>query len=71
MTGMASPAEVVRVEIWSDVVCPWCYIGKRRFERAVAELDGEFDVDVVYRPFQLDPTASPGTSMPVAEAYAR
>ena len=61
----------MRVEVWSDVVCPWCYIGKRRFERAVAELDGELDVDVVYRPFQLDPTAAPGSSMPVAEAYAR
>ncbi len=71
MTGMAFPGEVVRVEIWSDIVCPWCYIGKRRFERAVAELDGELDVEVVYRPFQLDPTASPGSSMPVAEAYAR
>ena len=71
MTGMTSPDEVVSVEIWSDVVCPWCYIGKRRFERAVVELDGELDVDVVYRPFQLDPTASPGSSMPVAEAYAR
>jgi predicted DsbA family dithiol-disulfide isomerase len=63
--------EAVHVEIWSDVVCPWCYIGKRRFERAVAELAGELVVDVVYRPFQLDPTASPGASMPVAEAYAR
>jgi predicted DsbA family dithiol-disulfide isomerase len=63
--------EAVHVEIWSDIVCPWCYIGKRRFERAVAELDGELVVDVVYRPFQLDPTASPGASMPVAEAYAR
>ena len=63
--------EVVRVEIWSDIVCPWCYIGKRRFERALAELDGELEVEVVYRPFQLDPTASPGPSMPVAEAYAR
>ena len=63
--------EMVHVEIWSDIVCPWCYIGKRRFERAVAELDGELAVDVVYRPFQLDPTASPGSSMPVAEAYAR
>jgi predicted DsbA family dithiol-disulfide isomerase len=68
---MTGSDEVVRVEIWSDVVCPWCYIGKRRFERAVAELDGELEIDVVYRPFQLDPTASPGSSMPVAEAYAR
>ena len=71
MIDVSSPDEVVRVEIWSDIVCPWCYIGKRRFERALGELDGELDVEVVYRPFQLDPTASPGTSMPVAEAYAR
>jgi predicted DsbA family dithiol-disulfide isomerase len=61
----------VRVEIWSDVVCPWCYIGKRRFETALATLGDEIDVEVVYRAYQLDPTASPGTSMPVAEAYAR
>ena len=61
---------VVDVDIWSDVVCPWCYIGKRRFERAVAELTGEIDVRVRYRPFQLDPTAPPiGT--PVLDAYAR
>lgn len=64
-------APPIRVEIWSDVVCPWCYIGKRRFEAAVDRLDGEVDLDVVYRPYQLDPTASPGTSMPVVEAYAR
>ena len=59
------------VEIWSDVVCPWCYIGKRRFERAVAELDGEIQLDVVYRPYQLDPTASPGKSGPVFDAYVK
>lgn len=65
---MATP---LRVEIWSDVVCPWCYIGKRRFERALAELDGEIEVDLVYRPYQLDPTAPIGTATPVAEVYAR
>lgn len=68
------PTTLVRpftVEIWSDVVCPWCYIGKRRFEQAVAELDGEIDVDVRYRPFQLDPTASPGKSGPVFDAYVK
>ena len=64
-------APPIRVEIWSDVVCPWCYIGKRRFERAVDELRGEIDVNVVYRPFQLDPNAPIGRSTPVAEAYAR
>ncbi len=61
----------LHVEIWSDVVCPWCYIGKRRFERAVAEVDGEIDVEFVYRPYQLDPTAPIGTATPVTEVYAR
>jgi len=65
----------VLVEVWSDVVCPWCYIGKRRFEEAQRRLaDGpafDDELEVVYRPYQLDPTAPPGTTMPVAEAYAR
>ena len=61
----------VEVEIWSDVVCPWCYIGKRRFEAAVAELADEIDVHVVFKPFQLDPTASPGKAGPVLDAYAK
>ncbi len=59
------------VEIWSDVVCPWCYIGKRRFEAAAAQLRDEVDLQVVFRPYQLDPTASPGKSAPVIEAYAK
>lgn len=64
----------MRVEIWSDIVCPWCYIGKRRFETAlerVRELPGAEQIEVVYRPYQLDPTASPGRVQPVAEAYAK
>src|SRR5690606_14782096 len=59
------------VDIWSDVVCPWCYIGKRRFERAVGEVADEIDVSITYRPYQLDPTAPPGSTQPVREAYAR
>jgi predicted DsbA family dithiol-disulfide isomerase len=47
----------VRIEIWSDVVCPWCYIGKRRFERALSAFDARDDVEVVYRSFELDPHA--------------
>jgi predicted DsbA family dithiol-disulfide isomerase len=65
----------VVVEVWSDVVCPWCYIGKRRFATAVEALahDADFTtpIEILYRPFQLDPKAPPGTTMPVAEAYAR
>jgi predicted DsbA family dithiol-disulfide isomerase len=48
----------VRIEIWSDVVCPWCYIGKRRLETALDRSGHRDDVEVVYRSFQLDP-ASP------------
>lgn len=61
----------MRVEIWSDVICPWCYIGKRRFEQALAGYEGRDGIEIVFRPYQLDPTASPGKSMPVREAYAR
>ncbi len=47
----------MNVEIWSDVVCPWCYIGKRRFERAVASFGHPGEVTVTYRSFELDPDA--------------
>jgi predicted DsbA family dithiol-disulfide isomerase len=47
----------VRVEIWSDVVCPWCAIGKRRFEAALAAFERRDGVEVRWRSFELDPTA--------------
>src|SRR5690554_4302487 len=47
----------MKVEIYSDIVCPWCYIGDRRFARALAAFPGAAQVDVVYRPYQLDPDA--------------
>ena len=64
----------MQVEIWSDVVCPWCYIGKRRFETALARVSERRDtsaIEVVFRPYQLDPTAQVGRSQPVAVAYAK
>jgi predicted DsbA family dithiol-disulfide isomerase len=47
----------VQVEIWSDVVCPWCYIGKRRFEKALARFEHADEVEVHWRSFELDPRA--------------
>ncbi|PAY16364.1 disulfide bond formation protein DsbA [Rhodopirellula sp. SM50] len=44
------------VDVISDVICPWCYIGKRRLEKAIAALDGRHDVQVRWHPFQLNPT---------------
>jgi predicted DsbA family dithiol-disulfide isomerase len=61
----------VRVEIWSDVVCPWCYIGKRKFEAALASYQGDETFDIVWRPFQLDPTAPKGTAQPVKQVYEK
>ena len=47
----------VDIEIWSDIACPWCYIGKRRFERALAGFEHADDVKVRWRSFELDPEA--------------
>jgi predicted DsbA family dithiol-disulfide isomerase len=60
----------MQVEIWSDVVCPWCYLGKRRFERALGSFDHRDEVEVVYRSFELDPSAAPGVSTPTVELLA-
>jgi predicted DsbA family dithiol-disulfide isomerase len=54
----------VLVEIWSDVVCPWCYIGKRRFEAALARFEHADEVEVVWRSYELDP-AAPRDGSPV------
>ena len=50
----------MQIHIWSDVVCPWCYIGKRRFERALEALAHRDQVEVTHRSFQLDPTRPRG-----------
>ena len=54
----------MKVEIWSDVVCPWCYIGKRRFEAALARFPERADVQVIWRSFELDPAAPPSPDSP-------
>jgi predicted DsbA family dithiol-disulfide isomerase len=46
-------SDAVKVDIWSDVQCPWCYIGKRKFETAVKDFDGE--VEIEYHSFELAP----------------
>ncbi len=79
-TDTAPPASssdrpTITIDIFSDVVCPWCYIGKRRFEAglaaATADDDLGVDFDITFKPYQLDPTASPGVAGPVIDAYAK
>ena len=60
----------MKIEIWSDVVCPWCYIGKRRFETALSEFEHAESVDVRWRSFELDPTAPFRRSGNMAEHLA-
>jgi len=48
----------VKIEIWSDVVCPWCYIGKRRFEAGLGRFEHAGEVEVVWKSFELDPDAA-------------
>ncbi|GAB2738296.1 DsbA family oxidoreductase [Kitasatospora kifunensis] len=62
----------MKVEIYSDIACPWCYIGKRRFDQALERFDGKGEVEVTFRPYQLVPDA-PATASPhrawLAERY--
>lgn len=64
---------MITIDIYSDVVCPWCYIGKRKFEVGLAQVADDLgvDVDVTYKPHQLDPTAAPGVATPVFDAYSK
>jgi predicted DsbA family dithiol-disulfide isomerase len=60
----------MRVDIWSDIVCPWCYIGHSRFSRALAGFEHRDEVEVVYRSFELDPSIPPGQATPILELLA-
>lgn len=51
--------QTVRIDLVSDVACPWCAVGYRRLEQALTELDGEVGVDLVWQPFELNPDMPP------------
>ncbi len=65
----------MQVEVWSDVVCPWCLIGKHRFETALARFreanPDAPEVTIAYRAYQLDPKAPAGSTTSAMEGYAR
>lgn len=61
----------MRVEIWSDIACPWCYVGKARFEKALAAFAHRDDVEVVHRSFELDPGRAKGDVEPVLRLLAK
>ncbi len=61
----------MQVEIWSDIACPWCYVGKRRFEAALEGFAHRDDVTVTWHSFELDPRAPQQHDMPQPELLAR
>lgn len=61
----------MQIEVWADVVCPWCYIGKRRLQAALAERGLADEVEIVHRAFQLDPTASTSTEPTIDRLAAK
>jgi predicted DsbA family dithiol-disulfide isomerase len=65
--GRRSP---MRVDIWGDIVCPWCYIGNARFSRALADLEQRDEIEVVYRSFELDPSIPGGQATPILDMLA-
>jgi len=63
----------LRIDLWSDIACPWCYVGKRRLEQALARFPHKTEVEIVWRAFELDPAAPPvrDTSQSYVERLAR
>ncbi|PWI19197.1 protein-disulfide isomerase [Streptomyces sp. Act143] len=61
----------MRVEIWSDIACPWCYVGKARFEKALAAFPHRDGVEVVHRSFELDPGRAKGDVQPVIKMLTK
>lgn len=61
----------VLIEIWSDVICPFCYLGRRNLEQALDGFERRDEVEVVWRSFELDPTSSPDPQGPLVDALAK
>jgi predicted DsbA family dithiol-disulfide isomerase len=73
VTCIASIVAPVRVKIFQDLVCPWCYIGKSRFDVALStarQQNPDLEVEITFGPYQLDPSAPVDEARPVIEAYA-
>ena len=60
----------MKVEVWTDVICPWCYIGRRRFDQALAQFVHRETVEVVFRSFELEPDAPVQSDMTLEEKVA-
>jgi predicted DsbA family dithiol-disulfide isomerase len=60
----------MRVDIWSDIVCPWCYIGKRELELGLSQFAHRDEVEVTYHAFELDPSFPAGPGTPIMDVLS-
>src|SRR4051812_34613601 len=60
----------MKIEIWSDIACPFCYIGKKNFEKALAEFPHKNQIQIEYRSFELDPYAAKESDQSIHQALA-
>lgn len=70
-TPVINAVRTLQVEVWSDIACPWCYIGKRRFATALADFPHRDHVEVTWRSYELSPGTPVGPGIPEIEALAR
>lgn len=70
MTDDTMAGASLRIDLWTDLVCPWCYLGKRRLDRAIESAGREGQVELVIRSFELDP-GNASTPTPVRDMLAR
>ncbi|KGA96025.1 DSBA oxidoreductase [Alkalihalobacillus alcalophilus ATCC 27647 = CGMCC 1.3604] len=61
----------MKVEVWSDIACPFCYIGEKKFEQALEQFSGKEGVELEFKSFQLDPTAQKGSNQKMDELLAK
>lgn len=61
----------MKVEIWSDIACPWCYVGRRRFEKALKQFEHRDQVEVIWRSYELDPRAPRETSQSIGDVLSK
>ncbi|CAG5077503.1 DsbA family oxidoreductase [Parvicella tangerina] len=66
-TSSKQKIEQMKIEIWSDIVCPWCYIGKRNFEKALSRFEYNDFLIIEYKSYQLDPSMQTDTSVSITE----
>lgn len=61
----------MKIEIWSDYACPFCYIGEKRLEKAISQIKTDEEIKIIFKSFELDPTADKKVVSSTAEHFAK